>query len=86
MEMKDPKDRTPGRYRDVSELRIQFQCEHRFYLKQKIGVESSAACREGSRLHQDIGMNPIFTQTPHPFVMALIVTVIVAAAILWVLG
>ncbi|KXH73268.1 MAG: hypothetical protein AM326_00535 [Candidatus Thorarchaeota archaeon SMTZ-45] len=84
--MKDAKNRTVGRYRDVSELRIQFQCEYRFYLKQKIGDKSSFACREGSKLHQDIGMNSIVTQTPHPFLMALIVIVIVAAAILWVLG
>jgi hypothetical protein len=84
--MKDPKIRTAGRFRDVSELRIQFQCEYRFYLKQKRGDKSSAACREGSRLHQEIGTNPIVTRLPHPLVMTLIVTVILAAAILLVLG
>lgn len=84
--MKDPKRGTLGRHRDVSELRTQFQCEYRFYLKQKHGDKSSDASREGSRLHRDVGMNPGSIPTLNTSAMVLLVIVTVAAALLWMLG
>ncbi|MHA2385681.1 MAG: hypothetical protein ACXAEE_05680 [Candidatus Thorarchaeota archaeon] len=82
----------------MSELRIQYQCEYRFYLKQKRGDKSSDASREGSRLHREVGVNPKPVRSrevgvnPKPVrsvnaaVMALLVMVTIAAALLWVLG
>jgi hypothetical protein len=84
--MKDPKRGTLGRYRDVSELRIQFQCEYRFYIRQKRGEKSSDASREGSRLHREVGMNPGPVRSLNTSVLVLLVIVTIAAALLWVLG
>jgi hypothetical protein len=84
--MKDPKRGTRGRYRDVSELRIQFQCEYRFYIKQMRGEKSSDASREGSRLHRKVGMNPVPGRPLNASVRAIIVIVTIAAALLWVFG
>ncbi|MHA2003479.1 MAG: hypothetical protein ACW975_11620 [Candidatus Thorarchaeota archaeon] len=84
--MRDPKRGTLGRYRDVSELRIQYQCEYRFYLQQKRGDKSSDASREGSRLHREVGVNPKPVRSVNAAVMALLVMVTIAAALLWVLG
>ncbi|MFW9967152.1 MAG: hypothetical protein ACFFEA_08355 [Candidatus Thorarchaeota archaeon] len=84
--MKDPERGAVGRYRDVSELRIQFQCEYRFYLRQKQGSISSDAIREGSRLHREVVMNPKTTRSPHPLTVVLIVIAIAIAGVLWVLG
>jgi hypothetical protein len=70
----------------VSELRTQYQCEHRFYLKRKRGDKSSDASREGSRLHREVGVNPNPVRSLNATGMALLVIVTVAAALLWVLG
>jgi hypothetical protein len=70
----------------VSELRIQFQCEYRFYIRQMQGEESSDASREGSRLHREVGMIPGPGRSLNASVMALIVIVTIAAALLWVFG
>ncbi|MFW9841513.1 MAG: hypothetical protein ACFFES_11520 [Candidatus Thorarchaeota archaeon] len=43
------------RLREVSDLRTQFQCEYRLYLKQKCEESSSEASLMGSILHTRIG-------------------------------
>jgi hypothetical protein len=84
--MKETQRGASGRYRDVSELCIQFLCEHRFFLRQMRGQESSDASRVGERLHREVGLNPAPVRSMKPLIRALIVIVTVAAAILWVMG
>ncbi|MHA2068707.1 MAG: hypothetical protein ACXABY_30455 [Candidatus Thorarchaeota archaeon] len=84
--MSDPRKGKFGRYRDVSELRIQFQCEHRFFLSQEHGNKSSDASREGSRLHREVGLNPVQVRSLNPSMTVILVIIIVAAASLWILG
>ncbi|MHA2142249.1 MAG: hypothetical protein ACXADC_08160 [Candidatus Thorarchaeota archaeon] len=84
--MKDPKKGTFGRYREVSELSIQFQCEYRFFLNQEYGENPSDASREGARLHREVGLNPLQVRSLNPFLTVILVIVIIAAALLWILG
>ncbi|MFW9886586.1 MAG: hypothetical protein ACFFER_00275 [Candidatus Thorarchaeota archaeon] len=75
-----------GRYRDVSELRIQYLCEHRLYLQNSFGVKLSEASIEGERLHREVGLNPQPVRSFSPLVRALILIATIAAAILWAVG
>jgi hypothetical protein len=84
--MKDPKRGALGRYRDVSELRIQYLCEHRFFLQQLRRESPSEASREGERLHGEVCLSLKPIRSFNPLIRALILIVTIAAAILWVVG
>ena len=84
--MRDSKRGALGLYRDVSELRIQYLCEHRFYLQNSRGERPSEASREGERLHRDVGLNPQSIRSFSPLIRALILIATIAAAILWAVG
>jgi len=74
------------RYREVSDLRTQFQCEYRLYLKQKIGATATRAALMGSRLHEQINLNPeVNRQRGKTFRIAVLLLTILAA-VFWVFG
>lgn len=75
-----------GRYRDVSELRIQYLCEHRFYLQNSRREKPSEASRDGERLHREVGLNPQPIRSFSRLIRALILFATIVAAILWVAG
>ncbi|MFX0053593.1 MAG: hypothetical protein ACFFAD_01575 [Candidatus Hermodarchaeota archaeon] len=75
-----------GRYRDVSELRIQYLCEHRFLLLQMRRESPSEASRDGERLHREVGLNPKPVRSFSRLIRALILIGTIAAAVLWVVG
>ena len=43
-----------SRFREVTDLRIQFLCEYRLFLQQKLGEERTKASIEGERLHVEL--------------------------------
>ncbi len=48
-------EKGPGyKLRDVSDLRVQFQCEHRLLLKQRVGDSLSDASVTGTVLHRHV--------------------------------
>ena len=76
-----------NRMREVSDLRTQFQCEHRLHLKQKLGESPSEASTTGSMLHRLVS-----NQTASPkdksgnrLVPLLIIIVTLIAGMLWIL-
>ncbi|MFW9801571.1 MAG: hypothetical protein ACFFFC_02920 [Candidatus Thorarchaeota archaeon] len=74
------------RHRDVSELRIQYLCEHRFLLLQMRQENSSEASREGERLHREVGLNPKPIRSFSRLIRALILIATLTAAVLWAVG
>jgi len=75
-----------GRYRDVSELSIQFLCEYRLHLKWKLGDRVSEAGLRGARLHQQVPLQTRNAQSAHLALRITIITITTVAALLWVFG
>ncbi|MFW9846745.1 MAG: hypothetical protein ACFFD6_08360, partial [Candidatus Thorarchaeota archaeon] len=73
------KEKSIKRYRDVSDLRTQFQCEYRYYLKSKQGDQSSTFSREGIRLHNEVALNTHVGRTLSLLATIIILAVIIAA-------
>ncbi len=73
--------------RDVSDLRIQFQCEYRLHLKQKLGESVSEAGVTGSILHGLISSQMASREgwRGHRLLPYLIIMVSLIAGILWIL-
>jgi hypothetical protein len=84
--MRDSKTGTVGRYRDVSELRIQYLCEHRLYIQNSRREKPSEASLEGERLHREVVLNPQPIRSFRFLIRALILIASIAAAILWAVG
>jgi hypothetical protein len=74
------------RYRDVSDLRTQFQCEYRLYLKQKLGTTSTGAAHVGSRLHEQVKLSAKSGKDQSGLFRVAIVLLTILAAVLWILG
>jgi len=76
---------SPSHLREVSDLRTQFQCEYRLYLKQKLGETPSEASIMGTILHDRMSG---VSQTAHRGgrtlpLLVIIMTLIVG--LLWIL-
>ena len=74
------------RYRDVSDLRTQFQCEYRLYLSQKKRSRPSQVAWQGTKLHQKVKLRAEGASAGSTKVRAAVVLVTILAAILWILG
>ena len=76
-----------SKFRNVSDLRVQFLCEYRFYLQEQYGQKDTQASIEGSRLH-DIMATPeeITRNDTHKVVPALIIILTLILAYLWIFG
>jgi hypothetical protein len=73
--------------REVSELRTQFQCEYRLYLKQKLGNTHSLASVTGIKLHRRVFIQPdgqSVEKTENRLVPLLIIIVTLIAGLLWI--
>ena len=84
--MTSSRDYAMIKYRTVSELRTQFQCEYRLYLKQKHGNQSSQASRRGTMLHDQGSSQILNYPSGNGLVKFLIIILTAFAGILWVLG
>ncbi|MCF2136427.1 MAG: hypothetical protein K9W43_04220 [Candidatus Thorarchaeota archaeon] len=83
--MPDYSSRDISKYKTVSELRTQYQCEYRLALKKRLGDRPTQASRQGSRLHAGVKVAPTSASQfkTRAFLFFLIVTVL--AALLWLL-
>jgi hypothetical protein len=72
------------RIRDISDLRIQYFCEYRFFLKNKEGDSSTIASVRGEWLHSKIGFGATgqFTKQK-PFVTVFVIAILLVILI-WV--
>ena len=76
----------PGRYREVSELRIQHKCEYRLRLRQTHGDRPTESAVVGSVLHSKVkGLQPE-GRSISLWLKLLIVMITLLAAVLWILG
>ncbi|MFX1369189.1 MAG: hypothetical protein ACFFAY_11360 [Promethearchaeota archaeon] len=74
------------RYRDVSDLRTQFQCEYRLYLKQKLGTTSTGAAHVGARLHEKVKLSAKRENEQSRLFRVAIAIITIFAALLWMMG
>ena len=84
--MADYSTRDIKRYKTVTDLRTQYMCEYRLFLRTMFGVTSTKASRQGTRLHSGITIKyspPSKTNIPLLLIVG-ILTII--AAIFWMLG
>ncbi|MHA2205214.1 MAG: hypothetical protein ACXADL_03565 [Candidatus Thorarchaeota archaeon] len=74
------------RYRAVSDLRIQYQCEYKLLLRQRIGEKSSDVSRRGKLLHncESIDHNHEFKVNSSWWVIVLLISLLAAA--MWIVG
>lgn len=73
-------------YRDVSDLRTQYQCEYRHHLRTTQGDQASTYSLEGTRLHNDVSLELGRNRSISSFATIVIIVVIITAAFLWILG
>ncbi len=87
MRLNDTERGPHNKMREVSDLRIQFQCEYRLHLKQKLGGSSSKASTMGSILHRlasDHTVSPD-EKSGNRMVPLLIIIVTLISGMLWIL-
>ncbi len=87
MRLNEVEKRPYNMMRDVSDLRIQFQCEYRLHLKQKLGESVSEAGVTGSILHRLISSQIASREGKrrHRLLPYLFIIVSLIAGILWIL-
>ena len=74
--------------RDVSDLRIQFQCEYRLHLKQELGNTSTPASVAGTKFHQLLSSQNDIPKTENGknrFVPLLIIIITLVVGTLWII-
>ncbi len=88
MTLSDAEKGSFHRMREVSELRVQYQCEYRLYLKQKLGDVHSKASSIGSDLHHHMSKHVIIqhVEKENNLVILLILVMTVIAGFLWIFG
>ena len=75
-------------FRDVSDLRVQYICEYRFFLRQVKGDTHSPAAEMGTYLHQLAEQTPVTEDHSSRgvwFRLALLLIAVISA-LLWVWG
>jgi hypothetical protein len=87
MKLEDTKRGTHSRMREVSDLRTQYQCEYRLYLKQRLGGSSSKASVMGAILHSRISDSTRSQRESKDgrFLPLLIMIMTLIAGLLWIL-
>ncbi|MHA1615151.1 MAG: hypothetical protein ACTSYJ_09925 [Candidatus Thorarchaeota archaeon] len=75
-----------SKFRNVSDLRVQFLCEYRFYLQEKLGQRETRASIDGSKLHDSIATVENNLQEQHQIIPVLIIIVAIIIGYLWIFG
>ena len=73
------------KYRQVSELRTQFQCEYRLLLRYKHGEQLTEWSQRGSKLHDMAANRPIETSSRNSYAKIVLFIITVVAGILWIM-
>lgn len=84
--MADYSTRDLKSYRTVSDLRTQYVCEYRLFLKKQVGDRPTEAAARGSQLHADVEVTPTAGIRPSLPVLLFILMLTLIAAIMWILG
>ncbi len=74
------------RYRQVTELRTQFQCEHRLLLRYKYGSQSSKWSHRGSELHSVAANRQVTRDVPFSYLKVILVILTLLAGLFWIMG
>lgn len=74
-----------SKFRDVSDLRTQFQCEYRLYLKQKYGDIRTKASIEGELLHSIFEQENEIQQSHNRMIPAIIIILTIIVSLIWIL-
>ncbi|MFW9849860.1 MAG: hypothetical protein ACFFF4_12010 [Candidatus Thorarchaeota archaeon] len=74
------------RYRQVTELRTQFQCEYRLLLRYKYGSQSSKWIHRGSELHTIAANRPVSRDVSFSYLKVMLVILTLLAGIFWIMG
>ncbi|MFW9794700.1 MAG: hypothetical protein ACFFEE_10385 [Candidatus Thorarchaeota archaeon] len=87
MKLREVKREPHNRMRDVSDLRTQFQCEYRFFLKKKLSESPSAASVGGTILHSFISEESAFQKdvVAKPLFPLLIIVLTIIIGLLWIM-
>ncbi len=75
--------------REVSELRIQSQCEYRLLLKQQFGESHSSRSITGTKLHQRVALvknNQNFKRNEIQLLPLLVIILVLIIGVFWILG
>ncbi|MGY5880276.1 MAG: hypothetical protein RTV31_08495 [Candidatus Thorarchaeota archaeon] len=86
MRLTEDERTTFSKFRNVSDLRIQFLCEYRFHLQEKLGNQETRASIEGSRLHDAVAISKDTTQERHQMIPILIIIAAIIIGYLWIFG
>ncbi|MHA2083349.1 MAG: hypothetical protein ACXAEB_06030 [Candidatus Thorarchaeota archaeon] len=84
--MRDSQRGPAKRFRAVSDLRIQCQCEYKFLLRQKIGENSSNANRRGTLLHNYESVDNDYEFKTNNSWWLIVLVISLLAAVLWMVG
>ncbi|MFW9974122.1 MAG: hypothetical protein ACFFDQ_02490 [Candidatus Thorarchaeota archaeon] len=75
--------------REVSELRMQYQCEYRLLLKRKFGEAHSSMSITGTKLHQRVALvenNQNFKRIEIQLLPLLVIILALIIGVFWILG
>ncbi|NHJ15031.1 MAG: hypothetical protein EAX95_15220 [Candidatus Thorarchaeota archaeon] len=86
VEMTETGTKQVRRYRDVSDLRTQFQCEYRLFLNQKRGMQFSSAAQQGAHLHERVKLHAEGKSQSNLGFRIVVIAVTILAAFLWIFG
>jgi len=75
-----------SKFRNVSDLRVQFICEYRFYLQEKLGQRDTRASIDGSRLHDSVATAENNLQEQHQIIPLFIIIAAIIIGYLWIFG
>jgi hypothetical protein len=73
-----------SKFRNVSDLRVQFLCEYRFYLQEKLEQRETRASIDGTRLHDSIATAENNLQEQHQIVPMIIMIAAIIIGYLWI--
>ncbi|MGY5852670.1 MAG: hypothetical protein RTU92_03805 [Candidatus Thorarchaeota archaeon] len=73
-------------FRNISDVRIQYQCSYRLYLKQKVGDTPSIARERGSQLHQEVFSLGERDKTVNTKLILAVIIITLVDALIWMFG
>ncbi|MGY5858167.1 MAG: hypothetical protein RTU63_02260 [Candidatus Thorarchaeota archaeon] len=86
MRLTEDERTTFSKFRNVSDLRIQFLCEYRFQLQEEHGQKDTRASIEGSRLHDSIATSEHETKERQQVIPIVIIIAAIIIGFLWIFG
>jgi hypothetical protein len=86
MRLTEDEKTTFSKFRNVSDLRVQYKCEYRFYLQEKHGQKATRASIEGAKLHDALATSESEPRERHQLVPIAVAIVTIIIGYLWIFG